>query len=158
MKTIPLLSLVLVLLCSSCGHTPQPSPPQSVFPEYTVYPSQKNMPRRVIDDLPRRIRALPGGNSLSISRLVGLLGLSAYRSNVSANFRWNTFFMHLDSDHILYFSMDPSTIPDGLSFQTPWSAKVVECSMGRNPDVTLFTKELRQRSRSFLLPDSNEDG
>ena len=135
--------MVLAPLCS-CMHTsvPEVSARTTVFPGHTVFPSQQNIPRNVIEDLPRRISALPEGRSLSITQLVERLGLSAYRSNVSANLRWNTYFMYLDSSHILYFTMDLDTLPDGRFLQTPWDAKVTNCSMLMNPDVTVVSKEL----------------
>ena len=134
---------VLVSLCS-CVHTsaPEVSARTTVFPGHTLFPSQKNIPRNVIEGLPRRISALPEGHSLSISQLVKRLGLSAYRSNVSSNLRWNTYFMYLDANHILYFTMDLDTLPDGLFLQTPWDAKVTDCSMLTNPDVTVVNKVL----------------
>lgn len=134
---------VLVSLCS-CVHTPTPegSPRTTVFPGHTLFPSQESIPHRVIEDLPRRISALPEGRSLSISQTVKRLGLSAYRGNVSANLRWNTYFMYLDANNILYFTMDLDTLPDDLFLQTPWDAKVTNCSMLRNPDVTVVSKDL----------------
>ncbi len=92
--------------------------------------------------MPQRIAALPEGRSLSIDQIVRHLGLLKYRNNVSSNLRWNTFFMYLDAEHILYFSMDLDTLPDDTILQTPWSAKVLECSMRRNPDVTIISKQL----------------
>jgi hypothetical protein len=134
---------VQVALCA-CSHTttPEVGASTTVFPGHTLFPSQENIPRSVIDDLPRRISTLPTGRSLSISHLVSRLGLSKYRSNVSANLRWNTYFMHLDADHILYFTMDLDTLPDDLFLQTPWDAKVTNCSMMKNPDVTVVSRDL----------------
>lgn len=150
MKMISMLCLVLGVLCSSCSHLGDKTVArQSVFPSFTIFPSQQPIPRSMIETLPQRIAALPEGRSLSIGRLVEQLGLSAYRNNVSANLRWNTFFMYLDSDHILYFSMDLDTLPDDRSddrfLQTPWSAKVIECSLRRNPDVTVISRQLVRR-------------
>ena len=146
MKTISILCLVLGVLCNSCSHRNRKAAGvQSVFPHCTVFPAQQPIPRRLIDTLPERIAALPVGRSISISRLVDCLGLSHYRNNVSANFRWGTFFMYLDSDHILYFTMDPDTLADNKFLQTPWNAKVLECAMRRNPDVTVISKRLVKR-------------
>ncbi len=141
---ILILCSVLGVLCSSCSHltSPRVAAPESVFPNFTIFPSEQSIPSLLIEVLPQRIAALPEGRSLSISRLVERLGLSAYRSNVSANLRANTFFMYLDTDHILYFTMDLDTLPDHMHFQTPWNAKVIECSMLRNPNGTIVSKHL----------------
>ncbi len=139
-----ILAVAAIVSLGSCSHTsaPEVNARTTVFPGHTLFPSQENIPSNVIEDLPRRISALPEGRSLSISRLVKRLGLSAYRSNVSANLRWNTYFMYLDASHILYLTMDLDTLPDSLFLQTPWDAKVTNCSMLRNPDVTVVSKDL----------------
>lgn len=49
--------------------------------------------------------------------------------------------MYLDADHILYFTMDLDTLPEDLFLQTPWEAKVTNCSMMKNPDVTVISKD-----------------
>lgn len=135
---------VLVSL-SSCVHTPTQEARTTVFPKFTLFPSQEDMAPKIIEDLPRRISALPEGRSLSISQIVNQLGLSAYRSNVSANLRWNTYFMYLDANNILYFTMDLDTLPKDQPLVTPWNAKVTNCSMMRNPDVTVASKDLMKQ-------------
>ena len=139
-----ILVIAAVLSLGSCAHTSEPKvhARTTVFPSFTIFPDQQNIPPKIIENLPGRISALPEGRSLSINQLVKRLGLSEYRNNVSANLRWNTYFMYLDSDHILYFTMDLDTLPDSAPFlQTPWDAKMTNCSMMRNPDATIVSKD-----------------
>ena len=144
---VPFLPLAVGIVFSGCSLLTQPQQQRnaSVFPSHTIFPTQQTIPRHLIDDLPQRIAALPVGRPLSITRLVELLGLTAYRHNVSANLRWNTLFMYLDRDHILYFSTAPDTLPDHTFLQTPWSAKVTVCSLRKNPDLTILSKQFAKR-------------
>jgi hypothetical protein len=124
--------LLTLTFCSCVAQLP--TQPTTVFPSHTLYPARKNLPPALIADLPKRIRALPATGAISISSLVRKLGLASYRTNVSANLRWNTFFMHLDSDHILYMRVDTTTIPEDQDlFSTPWAARVTTCQLMRNP-------------------------
>ena len=116
----------------------------TVFPGHTMYGSTKSIPAGTIADLPRRIRTLRRGVTLTISDLVGLLGLSRHRSNVSINMRWNHHFVYLDDDHILYMTIDVMH-HDSEPFLVPWDAPVIACKLMRNPDVTVIERDLGLR-------------
>ena len=134
------LTLLTMTLCGCAAR--EPARQTTVFPRFTLYPTQKNLPAALIADLPKRIQGLPAG-AISISSLVGKLGLSDYRSNVSSNLRWNTFFVYLDTDHILYMVVDVTSIPkDWQPFATPWATLVTSCQLRRNPDQTIAERVL----------------
>lgn len=145
MKITALLCFLPLLVCLSCAghrHTVVHQP-GTVFPSFTAYPAQKNLPAATIASLPRRIKALLGGKPLSIRQVVKRLGLSRYRDNVSLNLRWSTYFMYLDAEHILYFEVDANTLPEVTdSFSTPWGALVTSIRLRQNPDSTLAEKTL----------------
>lgn len=121
---------------------PRSSP--SVFPGHTSYGSTKIVPPSQVAALPKMIAALSTGHSESIEDLVQLLGLSAYRTNVSINMRWNHHFMYLDEDHMLSMTIDCEHL-DAEPFVTPWKARVIACKLMRNPDVSIIEKDMGER-------------
>jgi hypothetical protein len=116
----------------------------SVFPSFTSYGSTKIVPPSQVAALPKRIAALSTGHSESIQDLVQLLGLSAFRTNVSINMRWNHHFMYLDDDHILYMTIDCEHL-DSEPFVTPWKARVISCKLMKNPDVNIIEKDMGEK-------------
>lgn len=143
---------LLTALMTSCAGLKKTQPTfrqTTVFPSHTIFPSTKALPKATIEDLPRRIRAIPAGNPMTLQKLVNTLGLFRYKNNVSANFRGGTYFMHLDDNHILYFHTDTSTIPkppkDSFVLATAWQAKIVQCSMHKNPDITVVERDMGER-------------
>jgi len=156
MKCTGLLPTTLAFLLLGCG-TPEPLeqgvPPSthtveySAFPAYTVFPSTEPLPKHLVDALPQKIQNLPVGSSLSLEELVRRLGLSGHKENVSANFRWSTYFMHLGEHHILHFAcIDPSWDEDWPRLETKFTAIVRECRLMQAPNIVL--------SERLLEPDA----
>ena len=139
---ITALAVVLSSLLGSCIHTSTyelDTHPHFLNPS----PNHENLPREVVEDLPSRITALAEGRSLSIDQLVQRLGLSAYRSNVSADLiQQNTCLMYLDTNHFMVFTIDLSTLPSDLSLQIPWDARVIKFSMLKTGNVKVISKSL----------------
>ena len=121
-----------------CEENPASVPANDCFPVVYRLSEHQGAAQR------SRLRIFLGGSELQ--KLVQVLGLSRYKSNVSANFRIGTCFMHLDDNHILYFHTDPSTIPrpptDSFVLATAWHAKVVKCSMLKSRDITVVERDI----------------
>lgn len=162
-SNLPLLAMVIwafnVAMLSGCStkaivrpvsispvlHNPgAPRSWPSVFPSFTSYGSTRIVPSSQVAALPKKIAALSTGHSESIQDLVQLLGLSAFRRNVSINMRWNHHFMYLDEDHILYMTIDCEHL-DSEPFVTPWNARVIACKLMKNPDVTIIEKDMGEK-------------
>ena len=129
-----------------------PVAPTTVFPSHTIFPSEVNIPDAIVSDMPRRINRLSSRRVYSVKGLMSSLGLSRYQSNLSANMRWNHYFVYLNQDQILYLEIDIDSMKDDLPFQADQNAHVVRVELRKNPDQTVIAKDLHSNAEQGAAP------
>lgn len=124
----------------------RPGPGDNVVPKHTSFPSTRPLPGTVIRQMPARIRSLPQARPMSVADVVTALGLNAHRDHVSSNFRWNSYYIYLDADHVIYLICDPKSlrerVPSGGPVTTRWHTLVTEVQLRRSPNLALATRPL----------------
>lgn len=150
MNHLPFISTLFFMLTFGCA-VPEAKNKNlrqsTVFPSFTLFSTDKPVPLSIISKLPNRIERLPQGASISIIKLLKMLGLTAYSSNVTTNIRCNAYYMYLDAEHVIYMLIDQKSLHDEMdSPTTPWNAHVLSCQW----DAHVVTCELLKNPGKLL--------
>ena len=122
---------------SSMNNVAKP-PVKSVFPNFTTYLSTNPLPTKTIYNIPNQIKLLKPDSELTLREFLSKLGLKNYKNNLSANIRFNHYFVYVDEEKVLYIEVDVTKLDSNLDwFKPDLNVPVISCKLRKNPDITL---------------------